>query len=145
MTDEINVLSRTQQINVEPTSGAVSVINAGPAGPGGSDVTYSAPQSINPQTGTSYTLVASDKGKLITLNNASAITLTVPQDSAASFSIGCWCEAMQLAGGQVTVVAGTGATLVSTPSTKTRAMYSRIYLQKIAANTWALAGDLVPL
>src|SRR4249920_4050521 len=35
MTEEINVISRTQIINVEPTSGAVSIINAGPAGPGG--------------------------------------------------------------------------------------------------------------
>lgn len=32
---EINVISRTQIINVEPTSSAVSIINAGPAGPGG--------------------------------------------------------------------------------------------------------------
>lgn len=34
MTDEINVLSRTQEIHVEPTSGSVSIINAGPPGPG---------------------------------------------------------------------------------------------------------------
>lgn len=35
MTDEVNVISRTQQILVEPTTGAVSVINAGPPGPPG--------------------------------------------------------------------------------------------------------------
>lgn len=34
MSGEINVLSRTQVINVEPFSRAVSIINAGPAGPG---------------------------------------------------------------------------------------------------------------
>jgi hypothetical protein len=34
MSHEINVVSRTQQIIVEPTSGSVSVINAGPPGPG---------------------------------------------------------------------------------------------------------------
>jgi hypothetical protein len=33
MTDEINVLSRSQIINVEPSSGSVAVINAGPPGP----------------------------------------------------------------------------------------------------------------
>lgn len=32
---EINVISRTQIIVVEPTSGSVSVINAGPQGPAG--------------------------------------------------------------------------------------------------------------
>lgn len=36
MSGEINVLSRTQIVVVEPTSGAVSVINAGPQGPSGS-------------------------------------------------------------------------------------------------------------
>lgn len=35
MSDEINVISRTQTIIVDPSSGSVSVINAGPAGPGG--------------------------------------------------------------------------------------------------------------
>jgi hypothetical protein len=33
MSGEINVLSRTQIIVVEPTSGSVSIINAGPSGP----------------------------------------------------------------------------------------------------------------
>jgi len=36
MSDEINVLSRTQIIYVEPSTGSVSVINAGPPGPSGS-------------------------------------------------------------------------------------------------------------
>lgn len=35
MSGEINVLSRTQIINVDPSSGTVSVINAGPQGPAG--------------------------------------------------------------------------------------------------------------
>ena len=35
-------------------------------------------QAINTQTGTAYTLAASDAGKLVTLTNAAAITLTVP-------------------------------------------------------------------
>ncbi len=35
MTEEINVISRTQTIIVEPTSSAVSIINAGPMGPTG--------------------------------------------------------------------------------------------------------------
>ena len=35
MSGEINVISRTQIIYVDPTSGSVSVINAGPQGPAG--------------------------------------------------------------------------------------------------------------
>ena len=35
MSGEINVISRTQIIYVDPTSGSISIINAGPQGPAG--------------------------------------------------------------------------------------------------------------
>lgn len=35
MSGEINVVNRTQTIKVDPASGSIAVINAGPAGPGG--------------------------------------------------------------------------------------------------------------
>lgn len=39
---------------------------------------------INPQTGTSYTVLGTDLGKLVTLANAAAVAVTVPQATAAS-------------------------------------------------------------
>ncbi len=101
-----------------------------------------AAQAINAQTGTTYTLAATDVGALVTQSNGSAITTTVPQDSAVAFAIGAWCELYQLGAGQITVVAGSGATLNKTPTAKARAQYSRLFVQKISANTWALSGDL---
>ena len=68
-------------------------------------------QKINAQTGTTYTPVAADSGRLVTMNNAGASTFTVPQDSAAAITIGAYIDVMQLGAGQVTVVQGTGATL----------------------------------
>lgn len=44
MSGEINVISRTQQIIVDPASGSVAVINAGPQGPGGPIGEVSTPQ-----------------------------------------------------------------------------------------------------
>ena len=100
-------------------------------------------QPINAQTGTTYTLVAGDAGKLVTLDNAAAITLTVPQDSDATIPVGTYVDVMQLGAGQVTVVAGSGATLrVSGATAKARAQYSRLGVQKIAADTWSVFGDL---
>lgn len=100
-------------------------------------------QSVNAQTGTTYTLVAGDAGKLVTLSNASAITLTVPQDSDATIAVGTYVDLLQLGAGQVTVAAGTGATLRTSGLTaKARAQYSRFGVQKIAADTWSLFGDL---
>ena len=45
-------------------------------------------QPINAQTGTTYTVAATDVGKLVTLSNAAAITVTMPQDSAVTFAVG---------------------------------------------------------
>jgi hypothetical protein len=100
-------------------------------------------QPVNAQVGTAYTPVPSDAGKLVTLSNAAAITLTVPQDSAAAIPVGSYIDLYQLGVGQVTVVAGSGATLrVSGLTAKLRAQYSRAGLQKVSANTWSLFGDL---
>ena len=100
-------------------------------------------QEVNAQTGTTYTLVAGDVGKLVTLSNASAITLTFPQDSDATIAVGAYGDLMALGAGQVTGVAGTGATLrVSGLTAKSRAQYARMGWQKIAANTFVIFGDL---
>lgn len=100
-------------------------------------------QTINAQTGTSYTLVAGDVGKLVTMTNGSASTLTLPQDSDATFATGTYVDISVLGAGQLTVQAGSGATLrVSGLTAKSRAQYARLGVQKIAANTWQLFGDL---
>lgn len=100
-------------------------------------------QTVNAQTGTTYTLVAGDAAQLVTLANAGATTLTLPQDSDATIAVGVYIDLLQLGAGQVTVAAGTGATLRTSGLTaKARAQYSRLVVQKISANTWSLAGDL---
>lgn len=107
------------------------------------DLKVDTAQAVNAQTGTTYTLVAADAGKLVTLSNAAAITLTLPQDSDATIAIGTYVDLYALGAGQVTVVAGTGATLrVSGLTAKSRAQYARFVVQKVSANTWVAAGDL---
>ncbi len=122
---------------------------AGPTGAAGDDGAdgaagaRSTAQAINAQTGTTYTLVAADAGKLVTLSNSEVITLTVPQDSAATLAIGTTVDLMQLGEGELFFAAGTGATLLRGGETfSARAQYSRLLLQKISANTWVVYGDL---
>src|SRR6266436_6707039 len=40
--------------------------------------------SVNAQTGTTYTVVTGDRGKLVTLSNVAAVAVTLPQASAQS-------------------------------------------------------------
>jgi hypothetical protein len=95
--------------------------------------------TINAQVGTTYTFVAADTAKLTTLNNASAITLTIPLNT---YSTGTTIDFMQTGAGQVTVVGAGGVTVNGTPGLKTRAQYSAVTAILIAANSWVLVGDL---
>lgn len=93
--------------------------------------------SINAQTGTTYTLLSSDAGKVITLDNASAITLTVPTGLGANFN----CTLVQLGAGQVTI-SGSGTTISNRSShTKIAGQYGVATLLSYADTTWILAGD----
>lgn len=98
---------------------------------------------INAQTGTAYTLALTDAGKLVTLNNIGAVTLTVPPTSAVALPVGTVVAVAQLGAGQVGAVAGAGVTLRNPGLTnKARAQFSRLSLEKIGADEWLLSGDL---
>ena len=98
--------------------------------------------AINAQTGTSYTPVIGDASKLITMSNASAITLTIPPNSSVAYPVGTKLDIAQIGAGQVTVAQGSGVTVNSTPTLKLRAQYSGATCIKTATDTWLLVGDL---
>ena len=94
--------------------------------------------TVNAQTGTTYTLVASDANKLITLSNAAAITLTIP---SAIFTAGQQIHLQQIGAGQVTVV-GDGTSTFTGTGTKLRAQYSAATIVCTGTNTFTLIGDI---
>jgi hypothetical protein len=97
--------------------------------------------TLNAQTGTTYTLVLTDSAKVVTLSNASAITLTVPTNASVAFAIGAQVNLVQLGAGQVTV-SGAGVTLRSQGSKlKLNGQYSAATLLKIATDEWVLVGN----
>ncbi len=97
--------------------------------------------TLNAQTGTTYTLVLTDNGRLVTLSNASAITVTVPLNSSVAFATGAIINLQQIGAGQVTVAGASGVTLNGT-GTALRAQWSAASLVKTATDTWTLIGDL---
>lgn len=99
--------------------------------------------AINAQTGTTYTAVASDVGKLITASNAAAIALTIPP---SVFAVGDQINIMQGTGGSgvVTITAGAGVTLQSNGTKlKTNGQYAVATVLCIASNTFVVLGNLV--
>jgi hypothetical protein len=99
--------------------------------------------SFNAQTGTTYTLVAADLGKWVTLSNASGITLTVPP---SVFSTGNIINIQAIGAGQVTLAQGSGVTITSTGATasapKLRVQYSAATIVCTGSNTFTVVGDL---
>ena len=106
---------------------------------------YSAGTKVteNAQTGTTYTLVLTDAAlKLVTLSNASAITVTVPTNASVAFPTGSVVNLQQIGAGQVTIAGDTGVTVNGT-GTKTRAQWSAASLVKTGTDTWTLIGDII--
>ena len=91
---------------------------------------------VNAQTGTSYTLVLTDAGKQVTMNNASASTLTVPPNSSVAFDVGVRIQIIQLGAGAVTLTAGAGVTISSLSTSLALGQYQVATLIKQATNTW---------
>ena len=96
-------------------------------------------ESLNDQTGTTYSLQASDSGKVVTLNNASAITLTVPAGIPAGFN----CTIVQKGVGAVSFVSGTGVTIANRLSrTMTAGQNAVATIVSISSNYFITSGDM---
>ena len=96
---------------------------------------------LNAQTGTTYTLALTDVAKVITLTNASPITLTVPTNASVAFPVGTQILLYQGGAGQVTI--SSSATIRSEGSKlKISAQYGVAGLLKLATDEWVAFGNL---
>jgi hypothetical protein len=95
------------------------------------------------ETGTTYTLVAGNLNQLVTLNNASPITLTVPP---SVFSAGDVINIAQIGAGKVTLAEGAGVTITSTGATADapalRAQHSAASIICTTADAFLVVGDI---
>ena len=99
-----------------------------------------APIEFNTQTGSSYTVVASDANKVILMNVGSANTVNLP----AGLPVGFQVTIIQIGAGQTSFAATGGTTLRTTDN------FTRLYKQwsvatalYVSVNNWVLAGDII--
>ena len=105
-----------------PTSGTIATMAA----------------NVNVQTGTTYTLLDSDNGKVITLNNSSAITLTVPSGLSAGFN----CLVVQLGAGVITFTAYSTTIYNRGTKTKTAGQYAIATIVSYTSDNFITSGDM---
>ena len=102
--------------------------------------------SINAQTGTTYTPVLADAGKIVTLNNGSAITLTIPPNSSVAYPVGSSLTFINIGAGLTTFAQGSGVTIASSGGTATApsitAQHNSATCIKIATDTWQVIGAI---
>jgi len=106
--------------NVTSTGGSISGFDA----------------ALNNQIGTTYTLTSADNGKVITLNNASAITLTINTGLGDGFN----CLIVQKGAGQITIE-GTATKINRQGHTKTAGQYAVVSIVNIGGDNVIVAGD----
>ena len=97
-------------------------------------------------TGTTLVLTAVHNGKVIFLNNASAIALTLPETTTETLAKGFQCVLIQEGAGQVTVgIEGTDTIISKDSNKKLTGLGSVATVIKRTAgspNVWYLGGDL---
>jgi hypothetical protein len=105
-------------------------------------VTY----AINAQTGTTYTFVLADAGKIVTSSNAATVAMTIPPNSSVAFPIGSSLTVISIGAGLTNFAQGAGVTITSTGATAAapvlRIQHSSATAIKTATDTWRVVGDI---
>ena len=99
--------------------------------------------STNAQTGTSYSLVKTDNGYIIEMNNASANIVVIPVNASVAFPVGTKIDIIQTGAGATSASTVAGVTLNSDTAKRTiNAQWAAASLIKRSTNTWILVGAL---
>jgi len=138
--------TRVERMRIDSTgnttiTGNVSATNLSGTNTGDQDLSGYATKNITLDRKTaSYVGVASDNGKLIEMNVATANTYTI---NSGIFSAGNQILISQYGAGQTTITAGAGVTLRSSGGKlKTSAQYSLVTIIAISSTEFYIAGDL---
>jgi hypothetical protein len=96
----------------------------------------------------SYTAVLANNSQVVTMNNASANTFSIPTNASVAFPIGTQINVLQIGAGQTTIQAVTSGTttIQSTGATaaapKLRVRYSAATCLKAGTDLWYVFGDI---
>jgi hypothetical protein len=96
----------------------------------------------------SYTAVLANNSQVVTMDNASPNTFSIPTNASVAFPIGTQINVLQIGAGQTTIQAVTSGTTTiqstgaSAAEPKLRAQYSAATCLKAATDTWYVFGDI---
>jgi hypothetical protein len=103
--------------------------------------------AFDPETA-SYTAILVNNGQVVTMDNGSANTFSIPTNASVAFPIGTQINVIQIGAGQTTIQAVTSGTTTiqstgaSAAAPKLRARYSMATCLKAGTDLWYVAGDI---
>lgn len=99
--------------------------------------------AFNAQVGTTYTMVLADRDKIVTCDNASDITVTIPTSASVAYDVGASVTFVQKGAGQILFDPDTGVTMNSLEGRdQTAGQYAVATLIKTATDEWLLTGAI---
>lgn len=124
-----SVRRSSSKLTFQPSTGTLTVTQLTVAG------LATSLEVENVQT-SSYTCVLADAGKVVTMDNTSSATITIPPNSSVPFPIGTTISIARINSGSVALTAGSGVTL--TGNTASGAMYAteELMCRKRSTDTW---------
>ena len=113
----------------------------GPTGPTGADGDEII--GINEQSGTTYTLVLTDAGKLVVCTNAGDITVTVPLNSSVAFPVNTVISFKQGGAGQIIIEEGDSSIVIDAfGGLSSAGEYAGLSLVQTDTDVWTLFGGI---
>jgi hypothetical protein len=104
--------------------------------------------AFNADSGSGYTAVLSDNGKVVTMSNGSGNTFSIPTNASVAFPIGTQINVLQIGAGQTTIQASTSGTTTiqstgaAPAAPKLRVRYSAATCLKAGTDLWYVFGDI---
>jgi hypothetical protein len=133
--DVNGIINTPVGISAGPINASGATFSGAVVSDGGYRITSS---TINAQSGTTYTLLTSDNGKIITMNNGSTITLTVP----TGLPIGFNTTVIQLGSGQVGITAASTTLNSFEGKLKLAGQHAAASIISYTTNVFNVAGGL---
>jgi hypothetical protein len=98
--------------------------------------------ALNAQTGTSYAMLDSDRGKLVTLNNASAVSVSLPQAGSGAQCVAGWYARLESLGAGVVTITPATSTIDGAASLTLR-QFGGVVIISDGANYFTVRGRVV--